>query len=287
MCDGAYVVHSRFNRVVNMTDGERLVALVKPGVEAGPVNIVTAGLDCARVCRLDVRARRVIVDGRHCEAPDSVYRSGIDAGPNALPVLLGNVPELETSLLSLAADRSLAFLLDPERLSRLRPGFERNVAGHMLNCSRDAAHGDTLRGVRRMRGCGFGLTPSGDDFVVGFLTGMAILEKVTSRDLSASRAAVAAAGRTGNVMTDTFLDLAADGRASESMKNLASALTSGATPDVRAAVQRVCSIGATSGADAAVGLHCAVSTLPARWSRAPRSRLTFGGTPRSGEAQWL
>ncbi len=327
---GSYGVHSRFRRVVNMTGGARFVSLVTPEVDAGPLNIVVRGLDPANVRHLRIEAgaddrlgsRRVraagarpatrgltiILDGDRIEAgPERVYSSTLGPAVCDSPRFHSNLRTFGACLVELAPEKSLAFLLDPGRIIEFRSGFERGVAEHIEHCVRDILFGDTLRGVSRLKGCGFGLTPSGDDFITGLLIASHLMEPgrrgaageysgyaaAGSNDIAAHRASAAAlrarifeSARTSNTLSDTFLRLAAYGRVTRGMQKLAASLSSGTSHDVTRCARDLVSIGATSGVDTGVGLYL---TLRSGFGRSARAARGLTGGPHelhAGEAQW-
>jgi len=295
--NGSYHVHSRFAHVVNMTDNGRLVSLVTPDVDAGPLNIVVRGLDPSRVGSLTMETGMAItIDGRRITLEgDRAYESALDFQPHALPLFRKNLGILGVLLAELAPEKSLAFLLDSQRLAGFRDGFERAVVEHIGHSVRDILHGDTLRGVERLKGCGFGLTPSGDDFITGLLIATHIIERSTEpahrasapgRDLTHLRTQIFETARSGNTLSDTFLYLAEGGFVTQGIKDLVAALSFGAPGDVRRCAEHLFSVGATSGADMAVGLQMTLTSWLARPAAATAWNPSSISIQHDGEAQW-
>jgi hypothetical protein len=107
--------------------------------------------------------------------------------------------------------------------------------------------------VRDLIGLGYGLTPSGDDFLIGTLATLDALEQ-TNMHAALGRAVVAAAGRT-SPLSASFLRAAAAGHVGENLHAMVAAILTG---DADAAVTAATRIGHTSGWDALAG---AVVTL--------------------------
>ncbi len=322
--NGSYHVHSRFTRVVNMTGNGRFVSLVTPDIDAGPLNVVVRGLDLSRVGSLTIAmggaasddgaaARAIILDGRRIPLEGAhVYKSALDFQPHTLPLFRKNLRTLGVLLAELGPEKSLAFLLERERLAEFRDGFERAVVDHIGHSVRDILHGDTLRGVERLKGCGFGLTPSGDDFITGLLIATHILERsvepghagsrlvsaagassrrgaagsAPGRDLSHLRTRIFETARSGNTLSDTFLYLAEGGFVTQGIKDLVAALSFGASGDVRTCAEHLFSVGATSGADMAVGLQMTLASWSARPAAAAAWNPSSTSIQHDGEAQW-
>lgn len=265
---GTYRVHSRFRRAVNFTDGSRLVTVLARGADAGPVNIVLSDFDAAVAGTLPVAKKATVLHiergkvmlGRTALPFDDtrVYISSIRLRRKNRDAFLGSLTYFGSLLERLSPDGSLAFLLNHARLANLRPGFERNLAEHIGHCVADIFCSNRLRGIERLKGCGVGLTPSGDDFICGFLIGLNVLGQLGVHDWSGTRMAVLEAALSGNVLTDAFLYLAEEGRVTQSIKMLIAGIERGSAQETREATERLLRTGATSGADTGVGLYMTV-----------------------------
>jgi len=171
-----------------------------------------------------------------------------------------NLVALKRTIIDTAPERSLAFLLDADRLSDLRPGFEQAAATQIKNGVAWALGNDVTTGVRALSGCGFGLTPSGDDFICGMLIGLHFLRRSFGRRLASQIAAVRSAAKTENLLSAAFLEMAAQGRLFYRMKNMLQAIVYGAETEVKQAAGKLFCVGETSGADVATGFLMTVET---------------------------
>ena len=117
--------------------------------------------------------------------------------------------------------------------------------------------------VSQVIGLGDGLTPAGDDFLVGYLAGLWSASRARARDAvrNAVGAAIAAnAARTGTISRH-YLEAAIAGEVSEPLARLAAAIGNGDTRNTEQAAAAALSVGATSGAAASYGLLLAAATL--------------------------
>jgi hypothetical protein len=151
------------------------------------------------------------------------------------------------------AEHGRALRTANERTGALVPALERALA------MRD---GDRVRGcVAKLVGRGPGLTPSGDDALVGML---AVLHRLGTAGPGPARllgpAVAAHLHRTGDISAH-YLDLAIAGHFGERLIALCDALASGEPDDVTAAAAAVVATGATSGADALLGVVGGVRLL--------------------------
>jgi hypothetical protein len=291
---GRYALHSSFRHAANYLDGDRFLALVGEAVGPGPFSIVVEGGPTRPAEKLLLRPLDLRTD------PARLFRSRLGArisGGSAPPE---NLDAMEAAIRETADPRSIAYLLDPRRMSLPKGGAAESVATRMhagaerlraalddlLGSARAPAGRALLDGEERLArsaemlaGTGFGLTPSGDDFLAGVLIGLHVHRPLPAErgDGPAgagrgrakrrfSRAARArrilrTAARSDRVPSDALLEAAARGRASAAVMTLLCALTGSSAPEVRRAVRIATGIGATSGIDFATGL-----LLSLRWS---------------------
>jgi hypothetical protein len=137
--------------------------------------------------------------------------------------------------------------------------------------------------VRMLIGLGPGLTPAGDDAVIGWLAGMTLLPRERLRDEFAGegqRAVAECLLRTTDV-SRAHLEDALAGQFSQALSQFGNALANAAlgTDAVRAALFELARVGASSGLDAAAGLLTALAAatrtdLPARGRSHECSGLT-------------
>jgi hypothetical protein len=207
------------------------------------------------------------------------YRSTLDLPGADLHRFQRNLSALGESLKEAAPPKSLALLLDSNRRKYFRGGFERAFAHQILRGVHEVFHGKLLNGIQRLKGCGFGLTPAGDDFIAGFLIGLHILQKLRGQNLQPTRDAIFRAARGDSVFSNTFLDLARRGLLYGRIKDLLLALTSGSRSSVRKAALALFAVGETSGADLATGLFMSLDGDIASINRSARLRLPTTAHP--------
>lgn len=112
---------------------------------------------------------------------------------------------------------------------------------------------DLVRGVRMLAGLGPGLTPAGDDFLLGLMARLH-LAPPEGRDFSGvMQIILAEAGPRTTRLSREWLRQAALGHFAEPWHHLRQALTAGAAADVRRAADAILAIGATSGQQAMTG----------------------------------
>lgn len=124
---------------------------------------------------------------------------------------------------------------------------------------RERAQQDVAGGARKLAGLGPGLTPSGDDVLVGALVALTVWPP---SNLAGFRQAIvdAVPGHTTRIST-AYLEAAARGEASEAWHRLLAVLPQTDRGEVVAAARRLMAFGETSGADMLSGFLLAVDAL--------------------------
>jgi hypothetical protein len=254
-----------FDEACNLIDGDsEVLALVLPRIGDGPFSIVLPPVhfptlisststisrteDCLRVGRLAIELRSARVWNPR---PDW---DQLRASKNRLEAALQDVL---ASMTRMAPSESLAGLVLP------MPEMGSDLGARLLRHAREPAgklvHGlrsrdeDLIReGAAGLAGLGNGLTPAGDDWIMGSLLGAYI----HLDEGNASRAAAAAMDVIGNrttALSTAMLRAAARGECSAPWHELLQAMQRAEPRAIGASVERVVARGHTSGADALAG----------------------------------
>ena len=246
-------VHSVFERAVNFlgSDG-RLVTVHGPGPLAAPFAIaldervpwrdLEPGLEPGIPVHREGRGRLVLGALRlDCSAARVVDTSiGASSDPRALAAALAEAPRRP-------AAATLASVLALEGRRRLAEGLRRGDADRFVD------------GARRLIGLGEGLTPAGDDLLVGSLAVARRFRRDYLLDEPGIGQALANAARERTTLVAReFLLEALEGRFSEIV---IAVLTAADLPCARAALDDLLDVGATSGADTAAGMRLALEAL--------------------------
>lgn len=151
---------------------------------------------------------------------------------------------------------------DEQSISSATSKVLRQQATHtipaLLRATRDFQLHNALTSVRPLIGLGPGLTPSGDDFLVGYLAGLwctAGNDPSRIRFLTVLGSELSEAARNTNDVSYAYLRSATKGHVSEPIAKLAQQLKQpNNMSSVRAAAQTALQIGHTSGGDGVLGL---------------------------------
>jgi hypothetical protein len=262
-------VHSVFAGACNVTCDDTLLTIAAYRAGDGPVTlrladgaapdlrIVFDAGESVRCCggvlrsvHIDLSLRKVRV-WRPVEPARRLAPARIDARLAGVAASLARCGHAQSSILEREGAATAAALSDACRALDVESG---------------------VRHAARLIGWGEGLTPAGDDFLVGLLAGLdASVEgdERRGRMRSAIAATVASSARQTTPIAAHYLKLAAGGHYNEPLLNLRNALL--AEDDrhvVDAALRRALSVGASSGADTVRGLLAGLSA----WPRAAAAR---------------
>ena len=258
-------VHSVFAQACNVACNDTLLTLCASSVGTGPATLQFAGgaaVDLRNLFDVGERvdARQGCVQTGRAElrlTHASVWRP---AAPRRLLPAARIDAHLRNAGLRLAQRRRThSSVIDREGAP---------VVAALGDACRALDREQAARQRDRLIGWGEGLTPAGDDFLVGLIAGLDALVHGDERRHRFRDAFAAALGSCTNRTTPIaahYLHLAAGGHYTEPLVCLRDALLAEDRSDVvDAALRRVFAIGATSGADTVSGLLAAlVAWLPA------------------------
>ena len=169
-----------------------------------------------------------------------------------------------------APDDSLVTVVNPRSRQPVRSPLGRRVRPAVESLLAALQAGDregVAQGTGALAGLGPGLTPAGDDLLVGLMAGLhmwnrPLLGSGWSAEEACRAIAETAAPRT-TTLSAAWLRAAAGGEFAEPWHQLAAALGGQSRNELQVAVDRILREGATSGADALAGLLALyLATLP-------------------------
>jgi hypothetical protein len=254
---GKYQVHSRFAKVVNLISEDSLIALVAQEIGEGPLNIVFDGLNLEDVKTLSIgQVYFMLNENKFPFKPDRCYQSGIEIdGAIDHCAFQTNLDCFGECLIEMSPPKSLAVLLDNKREAEFVSSFDKNMLDQFNQGVKRLFNGDCLEGVSMLSGLGYGLTPSGDDFIAGVLTALNMIQLINKNDLLLKIEQIYEAAEGSNAIANAMLWCAKNGCLNHTQKQLVHAIHYGDRPHIQERVFGLMQIGETSGADWGVGLY--------------------------------
>jgi len=253
--DGEYELHSRFIKAANFRYGDAMAAVVDEDIGAGPLNIVINGVEIKNIRSLEIQDHVFYLNRRkYMLSGCSLYDSQIEFRENiSYKRFFSNLTVFKNYLIANSSPRSLVFLMNPKLSVKFTTGFERELLRRFSQGANTIGSGNILDGVRMIKGLGYGLTPSGDDFIAGMMCALWPAGLLLGRDYHEliSRIYYSAVG--GNFLANAFLGCAREGRFLLKQKALVEAILYGNEHDVIDWTKELLTIGETSGADWGTG----------------------------------
>jgi hypothetical protein len=259
-------VHGVFARACNVACGELLMTIGTRAVGDGPTTVLLASNPgdlrdrFAEGERIDARQGRIRSARIELELANARVWRPAERGPLVSDMLL------EARLHDVSVQLDARRAAQPNVLDREARDVAKALAAACATLDIAAARAH----VDRLIGWGEGLTPAGDDFIVGLLAGLDTLVRCDAaraafRDALATHSA-ASTQRTTTIAAHA-LRLAAAGAWSARIDRLLAAIccSSERGRDIEAALHELLALGATSGADTACGIVAALHA----WSRPP------------------
>lgn len=225
---GNYAVRARFRRSVLLLDAAgQALFVVDRAIGPGPLNLVVAD-PAVFVPAAALAIPRDLKAPRFDSALPRLDRAG---RAKLLRLLAAALPRHAPpdSLVSLLAPAAILPRFQAARDAWFHKAFTRIKAGRLA------------AGVRLIRGGGAGLTPSGDDFLCGWMLACRLQRRpARAREILKS-------ARGHNPVSNAFLEMSAQGRVNAAVQKL---LQAPSAPRVKA----VCAYGHSSGADLLCGM---------------------------------
>jgi hypothetical protein len=281
-------VHSVFRSVVNLEIRDGLITIGGPSVDPLPngvsvdslIDFQTSGLrpgqrvilGRARIripaCGVDIDLSRATdwsprITPTRAELARARWRARAPQARDIVATAVRGRPESTNGfgdLLVFDSNRPLGPVagLAAPRLERLAAAL------------RDADQSAASLAAESLVGLGPGLTPSGDDALVGVAAVVTALTITSNRDVAFLRRAAAVAPTRTTAVSSTFLRHAAVGEFSGALHALMAALVGPDASMAQSSIERLVAFGATSGVDTLVGVLLGLDALAAPASRRTR-----------------
>lgn len=244
------VVHSVFERVINVAAHEGdLFSLAARDIDNAPSTLIADATGFGETGvkpgdQVHARANVITVGGRLRIRLDGarVWHAELPGYPDDDAALRSNVAWARQQCAHASDHDDRMAQLIARRTSMLRAAL---MEGDIDSARR---HGQALLGL------GPGLTPSGDDYLVGLFAVLNMPGSPCASMACVCAGIVAPARERTHAISVTALVAAAQGRVLQSLSSLMHAMLHRSPDDVRPALERVLAIGSTSGADMVAGL---------------------------------
>ena len=183
------------------------------------------------------------------------YNSAIAIPPESPPGLIASgLACFRAALQETAPPRSLIFLVESGSGHAASWNFETALAERFSDGLRLLQDGRYIEGVHKIKGLGWGLTPSGDDFICGLLIALHLRQALFEENTSSIIEDIGREAIGANPFSTAFLRCAQEGRVFERLQRALTAILRAAENEIAESAQQLASFGETSGSDLAAGL---------------------------------
>ena len=274
--------HSIFERVVNFEYIKRsnfLVTICKESIGKGPFNLIVddSTFDQIKTSQEISILNNELKFGEHSLlfSDNEIYKSEIldlTSGVN-LDSYDRNRFVFGDKIFYFSKGRSkIEFLLAGLSTEESNSSFDQAFQNHFLEGVMKLFSEDFTDGVKKLRGVGVGLTPTGDDYLSGFMLGIWLThllyrrQTVTELDKILSTIFSEAIGE--NMISNSALYAAKSGLVTEKMKALILALGSeGFDSKIDFILSDLCDVGHSSGVDTLIGFFMTLRRSNPWWSK--------------------
>lgn len=267
---GQYSAHSKFYKIVNFVNSEnQIVSLANDEKFLHANSIIIKNIELQNIDKLQIINYQLLITT--CKLPITNYKFNLGKNLEFNSKLYFSIQNIETSFsefekkyLHLFKEKSLAFLLNPLNLlsnNSQKLSFETVMRNTFKYAYFDIITGKILSGISKFKGVGIGLTPSGDDFIAGFLYGINIIEISKSLNLNSLKSQILKTSLGNNIISNNLLILASEGLFFARLKNLIECILTNKEDEIENALEKLFEIGETSGSDILTGIISAVKII--------------------------
>ena len=251
--NGNYKLHSKFKNVHNYTNDDELVSLVSSKIGNGPNNIVLNNLPLQAEQTLSVTKTTISIGNNalHFDPIGLHYKENIYIN-NSFELLSG-IDLIIDEITDKLSPQSLGFLLFKKNEIFFQTTFERAFLSRTKQIMQDFNFENLPQIAKSIKGLGFGLTPSGDDFNCGVLYALNYLNEISDQDLSKLINKYYTNSIGTNLISNTFLKFAYSNKYYENFYELLKALKHNIRQEISNYTNKIVGSGHTSGSDMLTG----------------------------------
>lgn len=260
---GLYVLHSEFRNIDNFINTHKeIISLSGNRVFLSPSGIILSDYLSGSINSVLIKKDSIILDGHELSLnAEMAYHSHFDYQYYGMNDIQNRVSGFLQTVATAFPQRSLIFLLSSNNAQENCSVFDAVFKNYMTDAF-SYFQNNLLVCVDKMKSRGYGLTPSGDDFIAGVLYGLNMLAFYDNRDYNKTRSAVFNSALSENIYSNTLLRWAYHGRYFMRLKDFLTVLLSYPLPEVKPVFDALISVGATSGADMLCGFLSVILKRP-------------------------
>ncbi len=247
---GNFTYHSGFENITNlMNDAGEMIFITSDETKSGPSTIVITPGNLQEI-------RLAVIEKETMRIGDKTFKTAlVNRFDSSLTIDKKQASLVEKRLYKIVTDaslfneKSLGFLLHPDMERHFSGSFDRHYVHQVKKAFDLMIHQKIVQGVQMIKGTGYGLTPSGDDFIAGLLYGIHFNEQKFDKNLQGIKWLIFNAAQSNNSLVNTFLKHAVQSRYFYTLKKILFLLSGENEPAIPELRETIFSHGHTSGAD--------------------------------------
>ncbi|MBW6515448.1 MAG: DUF2877 domain-containing protein [Candidatus Cloacimonetes bacterium] len=248
-------IHSIFDRNINFLYNDLIVSLSNIKSYEGVLRLVIPNLELHKIKAIEHYPGKIIINGNEIfnYIEENIYDPFLPQMYLRSNSISSDLTDLKAKYLAKDKQYTLAYLLNKDNVPiPERSSYDSEFMKQMNRAFRALKDGNYPLAVQGFKGRGYGLTPSGDDFLIGYLIGLSFREYLGDRAVTDLKQEIYRLALGSNPLVNTFLFEAVNGYCNSYWKSFLTKLIRG-TGDVVVDFEAILSEGETSGYDMMAG----------------------------------
>ncbi|OFX18914.1 MAG: hypothetical protein A2033_12255 [Bacteroidetes bacterium GWA2_31_9] len=255
---GKYTKYSEFKHVINYESNEKFLSLIDSSVPQMPNSLLVSDFNIDFPNQIEVTNSALFVGNiEFLKKSIPKYDSSIDLLKLNLESLVKNLNIISGNI-NIFNTKSYAFLIENNFLANFDTAFEKALIKTVKEGYDEIINKNIENGIKKIKGTGYGLTPSGDDFIAGLLFGLHINEILYQKKLLFLKNQIFEIAKSKNLYSTNFLYFAKEGLYFEYLKALIINLVSNDKTKTLGSLKKVLSYGESSGSDLLTGFYLCI-----------------------------
>lgn len=250
--NGEYSLHSAFEKVCNFSCDEKLLFVAGNEIYLSPASIIFKGFDIHRINKIKFLDEHIFFNDedviikkknkyQSCVAFDDSQKESVTA------FCISNYEKIISSF----PPDGMDYVFKERNPNLEKNGFKALMQQKTKAATIKLVEGQAMEGIKGLKGLGYGLTPSGDDFITGMLYGLHFYKNIALSKCWQGQIYHAALG--SNIFVNNNLLHALQGNYNLRFKKFILSLLHNDEKEMQYALKPLLDIGATSGADLVAG----------------------------------
>lgn len=255
---GKYSKFSEFSHAINYESDGKLLSVIDTSVPLMPNILQISNFNINFPSQIEITNSSIIFENTEILKSSIIkYDSTLDLSKLNLHSLVSNLNLIYENI-HLFNTKSYAFLIENNLSINFDSAFEQALLTNVKAGYEEILIENIEHGIKKIKGTGYGLTPSGDDFIAGLLFGLHINEILYEKKLLILKTQIFEIAKSKNLYSTNFLYFAKEGLYFEYLKDLIINLVSNDKTKILTSLKNVLAYGESSGSDLLTGFYLCI-----------------------------